>query len=66
MEEKYVKLWSDNSNDSKLLQKILEDKGYTVKHILSASPEPVLREGSNLISGLGRIVNEYQLRDSFK
>lgn len=52
---KRVKLWIDDSSESKVLRKSFEDKNYQVEHILTASPLPIAKINSSYFSGIGCI-----------
>ena len=56
-----MKIWINNKRESVNLIEILENKGFEVNHILTASPLPVVRYENELIVGLGNIRKYFRL-----
>ncbi len=62
MDEKdYFELWANNSLVSKRIKESLLEKGLEVKHILTASTTPVLKNKDYYTVGVGKIILNYSL-----
>lgn len=56
-----IQIWIDDSKDAKGLLKHInkECPEYSVRHILSASPQPVVNINGHLIIGFGNICRHF-------
>jgi len=54
--------WANNTKMAIEIKESLLEKGLEVKHILSGSDVPVLKEGDNYTSGAGNIISIYELK----
>ncbi|MBU1046741.1 hypothetical protein KKH36_03120 [Patescibacteria group bacterium] len=57
MDEKIIKLWANNSNDTKDLISLFESRGFKIVHILTGASRP----NTLLVSGLGNIKTFFAL-----
>lgn len=62
MEKREIIYWANYSKPAIQIKETLAEKGFNIKHILTASSIPILDDGKGFYAGCESIIIAYQLR----